>query len=237
MARISFDFGKEGGNSPSEPDFFCQLNGTPVHIEVTAKSQMGIGALHDDLEVELIDCDVYITLSAPSILRISNEARRATVRHIRDACMRMSGTSVSVALPDAGGSAVLERPSPFGGTHVVWMHDFGGDIGPSEEIFCGTVRGKKIQSLEGNWSSTTLLIIDAARLGHAVWLWPDGVWAVRLLQLDLDWETLPFLEVAIVFSTLVAAGFHSAAAPRSSHAMDELELFHDLCKRLGLQVA
>jgi len=235
-AGIPFFFGKEGGNSPSEPDFFCDLDGTPVHIEVTAKSPEGIGNLHDALEAELSDCDVYVTLNVPSILRISDKARKATVRHIRDACERMSSTTTTVALPDAGGSALLEKPSPFGGTYVVWMNDFGQDIGPSEEIFCEAVRAKKKQSLDGSWPKETVLVIDAARLGHAVWLRPDGVWAGRLPQLDLGWETLPFLGVAIVISTLTAAGFHGAAAGKPGLTSDELALFEELCRRLGLHV-
>ena len=234
---IPFSFGKEGGNSPSEPDFCCDLDGTPVHIEVTAKSPLGIGSLHDSLETELSDCDVYVTLNVSSILRISDEARRATVQQIRDACERMSGTTKTVALPVAGGSAFLEKPSPFGGTSVVWIHDFGHDIGPSEEIFCEAVRMKRAQSLEGNWPSETLLVIDAARLGHAVWLRPDGVWAGRLPELDLGWESLPFLGVALVVSTLTAAGFRGAAAARPDLTPDGLALFENLCRRLGLQVA
>lgn len=237
QAGIPFSFGKEGGNSPSEPDFCCDLDGTPVHIEVTAKSPLGIGSLHDALETELSDCNVYIVLNVSSILRISDEARRATVQQIRDACERMSGTTETVALPVAGGSAFLEKPSPFGGTSVVWMHDFGQDIGPSEQIFCEAVRVKKEQSLEGNWPKETLLVIDAARLGHAVWLRPDGVWAGRLPELDLGWESLPFLGVALVVSTLTAAGFRGAVAPRPNLTQDELALFEELCRRLQLQVA
>ena len=99
------------------------------------------------------------------------------------------------------------------------MFDFGQDIGPSEEIFCEAVRVKKEQSLEGNWPKETLLVIDAARLGHAVWLRPDGVWALGLPDLDLGWESLPFLGVALVVSTLTAAGFRGAGRTRSqSHA-------------------
>jgi hypothetical protein len=236
-AGIPFSFGKEGGNAPSEPDFRCDLNGTPVHIEVTAKSPLGIGSLHDALETELSDCNVYITLNVSSILRISDEARRATVQQIRDACERMLGTTETVALPVAGGSAFLEKPSPFGGTSVVWMHDFRQDIGPAEEIFCEAVRVKKEQSLEGNWPKETLLVIDAARLGHAVWLRPDGVWAGRLPELDLGWESLPFLGVALVVSTLTAAGFRGAVSPRPDLTPDESALFDELCRRLGLQVA
>ena len=236
-AGIPFSFGKEGGNSPSEPDFCCELDGTSVHIEVTAKSPFGIGTLHDALETELSDCNVYITLRVSSILRISEEDRKAAVRQIRDACERMSGTTATAALAVAGGSAFLEKPSPFGGTSVVWMFDFGQDIGPSEEIFCEAVRVKKEQSLEGNWPKETLLVIDAARLGHAVWLRPDGVWAQRLPDLDLGWESLPFLGVALVVSTLTAAGFRGAAAPRPNLTQDELALFEEVCRRLRLQVA
>ncbi len=101
-AGIPYSFGKEGGNSPSEPDLCCDLNGTPVYIEVTAKSPLGIGSLHDALETELSDCNVYITLNVSSILRISDEARRETVTQIREACERMSGTTETVALPVAG---------------------------------------------------------------------------------------------------------------------------------------
>lgn len=237
QAGILFSFGKEGGNSPSEPDFCCDLDGTPVHIEVTAKSPLGIGSLHDALETELSDCNVYITLNVSSILRISDEARRTTVQQIRDACERMSGTTETVALPVAGGSAFLERPSPFGGTSVVWMHDFGQDIGASEEIFCEAVRVKREQSLEGNWPKETLLVIDAARLGHAVWLRPEGVWAGRLPEFDLGWESLPFLGVALVMSTLTAAGFRGAAAARPNLTQDEQALFVELCRRIQLQVA
>jgi hypothetical protein len=237
QAGIPFAFGKEGGNAPSEPDFFCGLDGSPVHIEVTAKSPEGIGNLHNDLEAELSDCNVYITLNVPSILRISGDARGTAVRQIRQTCEQMTGTTETVALPGVGGSAFLEKPSPFGGTSVVWMHDFGQDIGPSEEIFREAVRAKKAQSLEGNWPKETLLVIDAARLGHAVWLRPDDVWAGRLPQLDLEWDTLPFLGVAIVLSTLTAAGFHGAAAARPGLTSNELSLFADLCRRLGLRVA
>jgi hypothetical protein len=236
-SRIPFSFGKEGGNSPSEPDFCCDLKGAPVYIEVTAKSPLGIGSLHDALETELSDCNVYITLNVSSILRISDEARRAIVTQIREACERMSGTTETVGLPVAGGSAFLEKPSPFGGTSVVWMNDFGQDIGPSEEIFCEAVRVKMEQSLEGNWPKETLLVIDAARLGHAVWLRPDGVWAGRLPQLELGWETLPYLGVALVVSTLTAVGFRGAAAARPGLDSDELALFEELCRRLGLRVA
>jgi hypothetical protein len=236
-AGIPFSFGKEGGNSPSEPDLCCDLNGTPVYIEVTAKSPLGIGSLHDALEAELSDCKVYITLNVSSILRISDEARRAIVTQIREACERMSGTTETVALPVAGGSAFLEKPSPFGGTSVVWMNDFGQDIGPSEDIFCEAVRVKREQSLEGNWPKETLLVIDAARLGHAVWLRPDGAWAGRLPQLELGWETLPFLGVALVVSTVTAAGFRGAAAPRPGLSEDHFALFVELCGRLSLQVA
>lgn len=236
-AGIPFSFGREGGNSPSAPDFSCDLDGIPVHIEVTAKSPEGIGNLHDELEAELNDCDVYVTLKVPSILRISEDARKATVRQIRDACQQMTSTTALVVLPDVGGSALLEKPSPFHGTYVVWMSDFGSDVGPSEEIFREAVREKKRQSLNGNWPKETLLIIDAARLGHAAWSRPVGVWAGRLPQLDLEWQTLPFLGVAIVFSTLTAAGFHGGAAPRPGLNPHELAIFEDLCRRLGLQVA
>ena len=119
---------------------------------------------------------------------------------------------------------------------MVWISDFGSDVGPSEEIFREAVQAKKEQSLNGSWPKETLLVIDAARLGQAAWLRPDGVWAERLPQLDLGWETLPFLGVAIVISTLTAAGFHGAAASRPGLGSGELVLFEKLCKRLGLQV-
>ena len=79
-AGIPFSFGKEGGNSPSEPNFCCELDGTSVHIEVTAKSPFGIGTLHDALETELSDCNVYITLRAldSADLRGGSEGRCPT---------------------------------------------------------------------------------------------------------------------------------------------------------------
>jgi hypothetical protein len=236
-SNTPFEFGKEGGNSPSEPDLSCNLDGCEVFIEVTAKSPEGIGSLHDALEAHLSDCNVYVTLNVTSILRVPQETRDATVQHIRLACSRLSSGVVTVALPEAKGSATLEKPSPFGSTSVVWMHDFGSDIGPSEEIFCEAVRTKADQALQGRWPAKTLLVIDAARLGHAVWLRGDDAWAGRLPQLDLEWETLPFLGVAMVFSTLTAAGFHGAAAPRPDLGSDELALFGELCRRLELQVA
>ncbi len=233
-AEIPFTFGKEGGNVDSEPDFHCEMDGVPVHIEVTAKSPNGVRDLHDDLESALIDSDVYVTLNVPSILRISTEARKAAVQAIVDAVERMTEVTTSVSLPNGTGSALLEKPSPFGDTHVMWMHDFGTDIGPSEEMLREAVLEKKEQSLMGSWPRETLLVIDGARLGHAVWLRPTEVWAGCLPQLDFEWETLPLLGVAVVISSLTTVGFQGAAAPRPGLNSTELGLFNNLTQRLGL---
>jgi hypothetical protein len=236
-AEIPFSFGKEGGNVESEPDFHCTLDGVPVHIEVTAKSPKGVRDLHDDLEAALIDSDVYVTLNVPSILRISADARKAVVEEIAIAVARMTEITASVALPNGIGTALLEKPSPFGATHVVWMHDFGWDIGPTEEMLGEAVLEKKTQSIAGDWPKATLLVIDGARLGHAVWLRPTGVWAGRLPELDFGWEELPFLGVAVVVSSLTTTGFQGAAASRPGLTSSEQELFDKLVKRLGLVTA
>ena len=86
----------------------------------------------------------------------------------------------------------------------------------------------------GSWPRETLLVIDGARLGHAVWLCPTEVWAGRLPQLDFEWETLPFLGVAVVISSLTTVGFQGAAAPRPGLNSTELGLFNNLTQRLGL---
>jgi hypothetical protein len=234
QAEIPFSFGQQGGNAPSEPDFHCDLDGVPVHIEVTAKSPKGVRDLHDDLESALVDSNVYVTLNVPSILRISTEARKTAVEAIVDAVERMTETTASVSLPNGVGSARLEKPSPFGCTEVMWMHDFGTDIGPSEEMLREAVLEKKEQSLAGDWPRETLLVIDGARLGHAVWLRPADVWAGRLPQLDFEWETLPFLGVAFVISSLTTVGFQGAVAPRPGLTPTERGLFNDLTERLGL---
>jgi hypothetical protein len=236
-AGIPFAFGREGGNAPSEPDFICELDGMSCHIEVTAKSPEGIGELHDLLETELIDSDVFITLSVSSILRISDVARRATVDQIVGAIAKMTDTTMTVWLPDAGVSAHLEKPSPFGSTYIVWTSDFGHDIGPTEEIFCEAVRAKSLQSVAGSWPGVTLLIVDASRLGHAVWLRPNGVWVGRLPELNIEWEALPFLGVAVVVSSLTTVGFRGAACARTNLDSTQFEIFNKLCQRLGLLTA
>jgi len=48
----------------------------------------------------------------------------------------------------------------------------------------------------------TLLVIDGARLGHAVWLRPTEVWGRAAAATRFEWETLPFLGVAVVISSL-----------------------------------
>lgn len=106
-SNTPFDFGKEGGNSPSEPDLSCNLDGCEVFIEVTAKSPEGLGSLHDALEAELSACNVYVILNVTSILRVPKGARDDAVQHIRHACSQLSNGVVTVALPEAGVSVIL----------------------------------------------------------------------------------------------------------------------------------
>jgi hypothetical protein len=73
-------------------------------------------------------------------------------------------------------------------------------------------------------------------MDNVAWLRPDSGWASRLPQLELEWETLSFLGVAIVFSTLMSVGFRGAAAARPNLKSDEMESFRKLTQRLGIYV-
>lgn len=233
---VSFDFGEEGSNARSRPDIECDFAGHRAWIEVTSKSPEGVHALHDDLERELAEFGVDITLHVPAVLSIAPDARLRSIEVLRRACSGLSNGAMSVNLADLGGRAVLTAPSLMGGCQVTWSHDFASEILQAEAIFAQGVASKSSRARRGDWPPDTLLVIDASRLGQSTWLRPDSTWAPRLSQLDFKWDSLPFIGVAIIFSSLDVPGFRGAAAARPGLTTAQALLLECLATSLGLVI-
>jgi hypothetical protein len=233
---VSFDFGEEGPSARSCPDIECDFAGRAAWVEVTCKSPEGIHVLHDDLERELAEFDVDINLHVPSVLSLAPGDRLRSIEILRRACSGLSNGAKSVSLPDLNGRALFSAPSLMGGCQVVWSHDFPSEIPQAETIFAQGVANKASQARSGDWPLDTLLVLDASRLGQSIWLRPDSSWAQRLSQLDLDWDSLPFIGVAIIFSSLDRPGFRGAAAAPPGLSTNRAILFERLTTSLGLVV-
>jgi hypothetical protein len=60
---------------------------------------------------------------------------------------------------------------------------------------------KKDQAERGSFDPTTLLVLDASRLGLS-WLRPESVWGPMLARLELDWAEIPFVGFMLCFTSL-----------------------------------
>jgi hypothetical protein len=68
------------------------------------------------------------------------------------------------------------------------------------EVF--NVIGRKTdQALKDGFDPTTLLVVDASRLGLS-WLRPETVWGSNLAHISLDWPNLPFVGLLVCFTAL-----------------------------------
>jgi len=232
-------FGREGGNSPSEPDVYCiSEGGVEFCVEVTTKSPEGIGNLHDELEAALVGRDVHVVLNVASILRLSPAQRAEAVQLVVQAADRPKPPVVNVSLPMAGGSAQISWHSEWGGPSVVWQHDFSQSaISECEEIFYEAVTKKSEQARMGAWPPNTLLVVDVSRIGNVMWLRGDELWARRLHGMSAGWNELPFLGVAMILSTLTSVGYRGAIAPRRNLSHIEVAVFTEAVSVLGVGLA
>jgi hypothetical protein len=67
------------------------------------------------------------------------------------------------------------------------------------------------------------------------WLSPEEVWLGRLQQLSLDWGTLPFLGVVVVFAGLVSTSMRITGVVRDGLPLQTMSCLSKVLHVLGRQ--
>jgi hypothetical protein len=201
-AGIPFTFGSAG-----QPDFHCEL-APPMYIEARTRIKDDIVQLQGGLRQRLEDenSSVLATLTLTRQLVIPEDLQVSIIdRIVRSAGQRTSGHSARVDLPEVEGTCAIEE-SPFG-TSYVFLGFGGSDLSQhmdqAERELLNVIAEKTQQSIRNRWSKDTLLVVEASRLGMA-WNRPEVVWAGRLEHLNLDWSSIPFLGLIVMFSGLTS---------------------------------
>ena len=177
-------------------------------------------------------------LSFERRLAVSERERNAIIRRVLEAVeSRGTAHSISVRLPEIEGTCGIE-PSPFGTPSVLLgavTSNLGVHMGEVERELHNVIAEKTDQSVRNAWSKDTLLVVDASRLGMA-WLHPEEVWPGRLQQLSLDWGTLPFLGVVVVFAGLVSTSMRTIGVVRDGLPPQTMNCLSKVLYAVGCQV-
>lgn len=200
VAGIPFSFG-----DTAQADVRCEVPGwSVVWLEVTSRARDDHVALHDELEAALDGLDVLVQLRIPTRrLKVPASDRQAICDRIRAAAEDRSSNFHTVSLPEVAGSATCSFVSPIGPSRIVINNssELTEHYANVEQELRNVLAEKKKQAEKDGFDPTTILAVDASRLGLA-WVRPDWVWRPILEQLVLDWEDIPFAGLLLTFTRL-----------------------------------
>lgn len=228
---ITYEFGGEG-----EPDLNVSIDGFNISIEVTTRSKDDFASLEEEIQEAIGKLPVKVILETEErILGISEIVRGGIVAKILEISKAINerelGSSLKFPLPEIDGDV---RVSKIGteDDNLVTMKNGAlltnlMDSIEEQIVFVSNIKRK--QSIRGNWDPNTILIVDLSRLSWS-WLRDSSTWLGVLPTLGFDWDSLPFLGVAIIISDLSTTEIQGAFTPRpnlSGEIQKSIELILD----------
>ena len=235
-AGVGFDFGERG--TKPQPDLL--LREADLAIEVKARRLNGLQDLHDELETELAQFDLPVTVvlacdERPLYLKAVRRAEivKDTLNRVRSEAW---GTAVHelnqswAATPSLRLSVRVLQQTPIGSRVLIeggW--ELSGHLQDAEaEVLAVLGDEQKIRQAE---SMPTLLLIDAARMGIS-WIRPPHIWARQLA--DRLPDDTPFVGVGVMIPTLVRDDAEVCLAVRPNAPETAMAAVRDLAGKLGL---
>lgn len=212
---LTYEFG-EGG----EPDFEVLINGSNICIEVTTRSKDDLVSLEEEIQAAVGKLPLKVILETEErLLEIPEFVRGGIVKKILEISKvvtgRELGTSLGTLLPEIAGNVRVIRIGTDDENSVAMKNGalLTNLMDSIEEqiVFVSNIKHK--QAIKGNWNPNTILIVDLSRLSWS-WLRGSSMWLGVLQALGFDWDSLPFLGVAVIISDLSTTEIQGAFTTR-----------------------